>query len=106
MKNNLQKIEYGYIDENECTSRFKYFSMKNVADIINKKGFGRTKLYAILREKNYVNENNVALEQYVENGYFENQQTRRNLGGIHVFTNQVLVTIKGLELIKKIMNEY
>lgn len=106
MKKDGQIRGYGYIDESELISKFKYFSMKNVANIIDKKGIGTIKLYAILREKNYINESNVANEQYVENGYFINQQTRRNIGGVHSFTNQVLVTIKGLELIKKILHDY
>lgn len=92
-------------DENEMVSRAKYFSMKTVSAILDIKGFGRTKLYSMLRKLNYLNENNVAYECYVENGYFINKKTRRDLKGVHVFTNQVMVTIKGLELIKKLMKE-
>lgn len=99
---------YGFVSDVEIIANQKkatLFSMKNVAKIINKKGFGTIKLYAFLRTLGYIDEGNSAIEKYVHEGYFVNHSTYRDLGGIHGYTNQVLARIKGLELIKKLVEQ-
>jgi hypothetical protein len=101
-------LGYGYTSDDEFLANQKkatLFSMKIVAKLINKKGFGTIKLYAFLRALGYIDEGNSAIDKYVQEGYFVNQATYRDFGGIHGDTNQVLATIKGLELIKKLVKE-
>lgn len=108
MENN--KIQgYGYTSDEIPRSIKKedtIFTIKIVAQIINKKGFGRNKIYELLRKLGYIEENNYAKEKYLEEGYFINFETRRDFGGIHGDTNQLLVTIKGLNLIKDLVKNY
>lgn len=99
---------YRFVSDDEMVSRNAnetFFTMKIVSEKLNIKGLGRNKLYSLLREKGYVDEFNCALDKYVEDGYFTNSKTFRDLGGVHGNTNQVLVTIKGLELIKMLVKD-
>jgi anti-repressor protein len=105
MKNKTVKIGYGYIRDTIEKKKETIFTMKIVADIINLKGLGRNNLYELLRKLEYLEPNNFAKQKYIDEGYFENSVTRRNMGGVHGKTNQILITIKGLELIKKIIND-
>lgn len=46
-------------------------SMGEVAKIINKEGVGRTKLFAILRNKKILMNDNIPYQKYVDRGYFK-----------------------------------
>ncbi len=105
MENEKVKIGYGYVSDTIEKNKEKFFTMKIVASIINRKDLGRNKLYELLRTLEYLETNNFAKQKYIDEGYFENFVTRRDMGGVHGKTNQILITIKGLELIKKIVNE-
>ncbi len=105
MDNENKLIGYGYVSDIIEEKKETIFSMKIVANIVNKTNFGRTKLYKLLRDLGYIQENNYAVEKYLEEGYFINSETRRSLGDVSGNTNQILVTKKGLELIKKIVQE-
>jgi phage antirepressor YoqD-like protein len=105
MENKIVKIGYGYVSDTIEKKKETLFTMKIVASIINRKGLGRTKLYELVRKLEYLEPNNCAKQKYIDEGYFENSVTRRDMGGVHGKTNQILITIKGLELIKKIVND-
>lgn len=76
----------------------KSFTMTEVAKMINVKGIGRTKLYGILREKEIVNDDNAAHDQYIELGYFCSIQTAKSY-------NKFVTTVTplGMEFIKKML---
>ena len=104
MENENVKMGYGVFVSDEIVNKKEtLFTLTKVAKIIDKKSIGRNKLYKILRDLKYINENNFCLQKYIDEGYFVDSKTRRNAGDFHVFTNQILVTIKGLELIKEIV---
>lgn len=106
MNENNKLRPYGFVSEDEIASlrsKDTIFTMNIVSRKIDIKGIGRNKLYALLREKGYLDDSNQALEMYVNEGHFVNSFTRRDVGGIHVFTCQVLVTIKGLQLIEELI---
>jgi phage antirepressor YoqD-like protein len=108
MNENEELRQYGFVSDDEIVSRsanITIFTLKIVSEKLNIKGLGRNKLYSLLRDKGYIDEFNCALDKYVEDGCFINSKTYRDLGGVHGNTNQVLVTIKGLELIKKLVKD-
>ena len=105
MNNQNKLMGYGFISDVEVVEKKSIFTIKIVANIINRKGFGRNQIYKLLRTLGYIKENNYSNQKYIDEGYFIDSQTRRDMGGIHANTNQILVTIKGLNLIKKLVEE-
>jgi hypothetical protein len=108
MNTNNNLLGYGYTSDEEFIANQKkdtVFSMKNVADIINNKSYGRTKLYELLLDLGYLEENRIAREQFVEQGYFINESKLIDKGGFSKWENQVIASLKGLELIKKLVKE-
>lgn len=104
--NRKKELEtYGYISEDEmklkCKS-FPYYSMREVAKKTNK--IGQNNLYKLLRELKYLDENNVAYEEFVDQDFFVNRSTPRRNSGVNYRTNQVFVSYKGLELIKTLVS--
>jgi phage antirepressor YoqD-like protein len=96
---------YRYVSDEEMllnTRKFPYYSMKEVADNIGT--IGRTHLYKLLRDRNYLDVYNTAFEEFVEQGFFINKVTHRIHEGRSKVTNQVFVSYKGLELIRNLIN--
>ncbi len=101
-------LGYGYASDTEIVfnkEKDVIFSMSIVAKKINIKGFGRTKIYDILKDLGQIDERNLAIAKYVEEGYYINQLTNKNCGGKLKSFNKVLVTMKGLEHIKRLLKQ-
>lgn len=77
-------------------------TMAKVAKALNIEGIGRNKLFAILREKGILRENNEPYQRYVDEGYFEIGMIQKN--GFKVA--QTLVTGKGMSFINKKLKEW
>lgn len=103
MENNIELKGYGYESDSGFETKRVLFTLKIVAKKIDNKKYGENRLYKLLRDEGLFDENNHAYQEFVDNGFFENQQTRRRFQDIHAYTNQVLVTPKGLDLIKRII---
>lgn len=109
MNNQNELMGYGFISDSEVLLKSKkeiVFTIKIVSQRINKKGFGRNKLYILLRTLGYINDGNYAYEKYVNEGYFINSETTRKIGLVYKRTNQILVTVNGLNLIRKVVEEH
>lgn len=74
---NPKIIEYGYTSDDEAIENHKkklnkapaiFYSMSSVS---YKTGIGRTTIYSLLREYNYIDNNNIPHQNYVNEGYFE-----------------------------------
>jgi hypothetical protein len=108
MYTDVRLLSYGYASDTEIVfnkEKNSIFSMTIVARKINIKGFGRTKIYAFLKDLGHIDERNLALAKYVGEGYYINQLTNKNCGGKLKSFNQVLVTMKGLEHIKRLLKQ-
>lgn len=105
MEDKNKLIGYGYVSDNIIPNKETIYSLKNVAEIISKPHIGRNKINQLLRDLGYIEQNNYAKVKYIEEGFFINSETRRDFGEFHANTNQILCTVKGLELIKKIVKE-
>lgn len=79
-------------------------TMKEVADILAIKGYGRNKVFALLRFKKIFNDNNQPYRKYIDQGYFvpkENRSTTR-YGTVKINVT-TYVTQKGLDFIRKLI---
>lgn len=74
-------------------------SMSEVAKMF---GTGRTRLFKLLRDNNYLRNNNQPYQQYIDNGYFEIKQFVINTGESKPVTK---VTSKGIVFIEKILKK-
>lgn len=57
---------YGYHNINQ-----EYFTMQEVIKAINIKGYGKIKIFELLRKKKILNLNNQPFEEFVRSGYFK-----------------------------------
>lgn len=79
--------------------------MSQVAKVLDFK-IGRNKLFELLREKKILRETNEPYQKYVDCGYFRVIEQRYNKGDGSIGINiKTLVYQKGLEYIRKIVNE-
>lgn len=79
-------------------------TMKEVADILAIKGYGRNKVFALLRFKKIFNDANQPYRKYIDQGYFvpkENRSTTR-YGTVKINVT-TYVTQKGLDFIRKLI---
>ena len=79
-------------------------TMKEVADILAIKGYGRNKVFALLRFKKIFNDDNQPYRKYIDQGYFvpkENKSTTR-YGTVKINVT-TYVTQKGLDFIRKLI---
>jgi phage antirepressor YoqD-like protein len=105
MENKIVKMGYGYVSDVEIIEAHKkkkkeyknddppeFYSVRSVS---YKTGIGRNKIYSLLREFNYVNENNFPFPKYVEDGYFKSYPyvTKHSSKGV------IQISPKGISLI-------
>lgn len=70
-------------------------TMLEVAKVL---GFGRNKLFALLRDRGILNRNNLPYQQFVDRGYFEVKEHPVEYGdGVVLNYAQTFVTAKGLD---------
>lgn len=79
--------------------------MKAVSSTLNYVAVGRNKLFAILREQKVLQSNNSPYQKYIDAGYFRTIETKKNCGTeVRIFI-KTLVYQKGLDYIRKLLNE-
>ena len=79
--------------------------MKEVADILNVKGYGRNNLFKFLREKGILNRKNEPYRKYIEQGLFEIKESKYIVDNEVKIKPTTYVTQKGLDYIRKILNK-
>jgi prophage antirepressor-like protein len=80
------------------------FSMADVAKTLDM-GFGRNKMFAKLRNKGILREDNTPYQRYVDAGYFKLVQSQYFIGGNSVVATTTYVKEKGVDFIRKILRE-
>ena len=101
-KNKIQA--YGYTSDIEAIENHRkklsnvppiFYSMCSVS---NKTGIGKKTIYSLLREFNYIDENNIPSQEYVDEGYFQYYifQVKYKYSGV------LSVSPKGINLIHKL----
>ena len=80
------------------------FSMADVAKTLDM-GFGRNKMFAKLRNKGILREDNTPYQRYVDAGYFKLVQSQYFIGGNSIVATTTYVKEKGIDFIRKILRE-
>lgn len=79
--------------------------MRNVAAVLNMEGWGRNKIFALLREKQILDEKNIPYRSYQDSGYFRVVESNYiDSFGDTKITYTTLVTQKGVDFIRKIVS--
>ena len=79
--------------------------MKEVADILKVKGYGRNNLFKFLRENGILNRKNEPYRKYIEQGLFEIKESKYVVDNEVKIKTTTYVTQKGLDYIRKILNK-
>jgi anti-repressor protein len=84
-----------------------WMEMAAAVKVLAAKGFGRNKVFELLRERSILRYNNEPYQQYVERGYFKTiEQVFTIADSAEVMINRkTMVSQKGLDFIRKIINE-
>ena len=80
-------------------------SMNEVAKVLNIKGYGRNKLFEFLRDNSVLDRWNVPYQRYVDNGWFRVIEQHYQKNGEPVITTKTLVYQKGVDGIRKMINQ-
>lgn len=80
-------------------------SMNEVAKVLNIKGYGRNNLFEFLRENKVLDRWNVPYQRYVDNGWFRVIEQHYQKNGEPVVTTKTLVYQKGVDGIRKMINQ-
>lgn len=80
--------------------------MSEVAKVLNYKGFGRNKLFELLRDLEVLRFNNQPYQKYVDMGYFKIIEQKIDLEFTVKINLKTVCTQKGLDYIRKVLDEY
>ena len=80
-------------------------SMNEVAKVLNIKGYGRNNLFEFLRENKVLDRWNVPYQRYVDNGWFRVIEQHYQKNGEPIVTTKTLVYQKGVDGIRKMINQ-
>tara|TARA_Y100001973_G_C5169600_1_gene318238 strand:+ start:371 stop:766 length:396 start_codon:yes stop_codon:yes gene_type:complete len=82
-----------------------WMEMSEVAKLLNYPKLGRNKIFNILRENGILRRNNQPYQEYVDRGYFKLvEQVYTNTYGTTKISFKTIISQKGLEYIKKIID--
>lgn len=79
--------------------------MKEVADILKVKGYGRNNLFKFLRENGILNRKNEPYRKYIDQGLFEIKESKYIVDNEVKIKPTTYVTQKGLDYIRKLLNK-
>lgn len=92
-------------NKNELIKGFD-FPLDIAAGYINRKGIGMTELENLLIALSYIKENKDPYLKYVQKGYFISHEFKMKIDGGHKQIYETSVTIKGLNLLRKLVDKY
>ncbi len=81
-------------------------SMNEVAKVIDMNGYGRNKLFEILRNKKILDKSNIPYQKFVDSGYFRVLEQKYTTPNGEVKINiKTMVFQKGVDYIRKVIKE-
>ncbi|MBG0782053.1 MAG: phage antirepressor KilAC domain-containing protein [Bacteroidales bacterium] len=92
-----------FIIDNNLMDDFKLYNMSEVAKYLDL-GYGRNTLLKNLRFNQILDKHNQPFRQYINQGYFK-LVTKERPGQPYHFDSVTLVTFKGLQFIKSLMQK-
>jgi anti-repressor protein len=100
LQSNIQTL----LPKAECFDMFIDGSnLQTMNDVAKCIGIGRNKLFAILRDKKILRQNNTPYAEYMDRGYFEVKEKPIKMGDITQNMLQTFCTPKGVSYISKII---
>jgi phage antirepressor YoqD-like protein len=83
-----------------------WMEMSAAVKVLAYKGWGRNKVFELLRDRQILRYNNEAYQQYVERGYFKTvEQIFENPYGETMINRKTMVSQRGLDFIRKLIAE-
>jgi phage antirepressor YoqD-like protein len=101
IKQDEDKVEFADVVQASDTC----IDMGDVAKILNIDGFGRNKIFDILRKNNIMNKKNIPYAEYIKRGYFKMSEyplENPKCPGEYWAIKKVQVTQKGLDYIRRL----
>lgn len=80
-------------------------NMDEVARSLNIPGFGRNKLFKLLKEKHIVDSHNICYQKFVDLGYFALIRQHYNVGAEKRLSLKTTVTEKGVKYIDDLVKK-
>jgi anti-repressor protein len=77
---------------------------QTMAQVAKSLGTGRNRLFALLRRNRILMMNNLPYQEYLERGYFKVREVPTTQGNRVVNVTQTLVTSKGLDYVRQLLN--
>ncbi len=97
-----QKPKVDFYDA--VTGSDKAIDMGQVSKLLNIDGFGRTRLFKFLRDRNVLDGRNIPYRRFIEQGYFRVIESKFDLSDGSVGINlKTVVYQKGVDFIRKIL---
>lgn len=78
-------------------------NLQPMNDVAKCLGYGRNKLFELLRRKKIIRSNNTPYQEYIDRGYFEVKEKPIKMGGWVINYAQTFVTAKGVDYIARIV---
>jgi phage antirepressor YoqD-like protein len=89
---------------NAVTESDDWMEMSAAVKLLAYKGWGRNKVFELLRDRQILRYNNESYQQYVERGYFKTiEQMFENPYGETMINRKTMVSQRGLDFIRKII---
>lgn len=102
----LNEIKQDYVGlYNTFVDAEKFDDMREVSAKLNIKGFGRNKLFQLLRDKGVLDSNNVPYRKYVDNGYFKLADAVRTTKKGKMSFSKLMVSPEGKIFIEKLLRK-
>jgi len=80
-------------------------NLQTMNDVAKCLGYGRNRLFALLREKKIMRNNNTPYQEYIDRGYFEVKEKPITMGETTINYAQTYVTAKGVDYLRKVLNQ-
>lgn len=100
-----EKIE---LDKPKVEAHDKFISGSNLqkmGQVAKVLGWGRNKLFALLRKEGILMGDNTPYQQYIDRGYFEVKEKPIEMGGQVINKPQTYVTAKGVDFLSRLTKE-
>jgi phage antirepressor YoqD-like protein len=91
---------------NAVTESDDWMEMAAAVKVLAYKGWGRNKVFELLRDRQILRYNNEPYQQYVERGYFKTiEQTFETTYGETMINRKTMISQRGLDFIRKLIVE-
>lgn len=104
--NALNEIKQDYVGlYSTFIDNSSWSDMREVSAKLNIKGFGRNKIFQLLRDKGILDKSNIPYRKYIDNGYFKLSDAVRTTKNGKMRFNKLMVSNAGKVFIEKLLRK-